>query len=235
MRISEGSSLSDRRVTEWFLREQARKEKEQHPAAPPHGRIIAITISRQFGAGGHTVASKVVEIMGPQWSLWDREIIDQVAQSAQVRSEMVESLDEKTLSWLNQMVRNMLNVRSLEAQEYRRHLVQVLLALAQQGRKVILGRGGNFVLTDALNVRLEASLDFRVRATMERENLSYGEAQDRVVRVDKQRQEFSRGVFERDAEDRSAYDMVLQTDGLGYDAAVSAIVAAARTMFGHDI
>jgi cytidylate kinase len=145
---------------------------------------------------------------------------------------MVEALDERTHSWLTQMVRQLCSVPVMEPQSYRQHLVGVLLVLAQQGKKVVLGRGANFVLREALNVRLEASEGFRVHETMKREGIGHADALRQVHQVDLDRARFSRSVFQQDVDDRKTYDMVLRTDELGYDAAAAAIVGAARVMFG---
>jgi len=230
MRLSDDSRLSDRRVTEWFLLERARKE-ERKAEKQPVGVQPVITISRQYGAGGHSVADKLVTWMGPKWQVWDKEIIEAIAQSAQERTEMVASLDEVTQSWMEQMVRSLFNVRYMEAQAYHRHLAQVLLALAQQGRKVIIGRGANFVLPEALNVRLEAGLDFRVNDIMERYKVTKDEALRKIHEVDRVRADFTKRVFNRDITDRRAYDIIIQTDAIGFDATAAAIAAAANTMF----
>ncbi len=233
MRIVEDPRLSDQRVTEWFLREKARREREKEesrPPAPP-SPIPVITLSRQFGAGGHTVALKLVEVLGPRWQIWDKEIIEALARAAKLRTEMVETLDEHTQSWIEQMSRNLFNLRVMEPLAYRRHLTQVLLAVAQQGYKIIVGRGANFVLKDALNVRLRASEEFRIQLVMKRENVSHEEAARQIHLVDRDRSVFTRTVFAHDIDDPAAYDMTLMTDTLGFDASAAAIAAAARSMF----
>lgn len=225
-----GAREADRRVSEWFLREQARRSGRE-PAAEPAKPMSVITISRQFGAGGHTVAEKLVQALGADWEVWDREIIDQIAHSAETRKDMVEALDERTQSWMDQLARHMLGAHAMEPQGYRRHLVQVLLALGQQGRKIIVGRGANFVLRDALNVRLRAAVEFRTQAVMRLENIGHDEALKQIHRVDHDRAEFTRTLFERDIDDPAGYDLIVQTDNLGLDAAVAAIVGAARQMY----
>ncbi len=232
MRIGEDPSLADRRVREWFLREQARRSQEQanaviHPARP---RPV-ITISRQYGAGGRTVAALVAQKMGPGWEVWDREIIEAMAHNAQARREMIEALDERTRSWIHEMAADIANVPTIEPLGYRRHLTQVLLALAQQGQKVIVGRGANFILKQALNVRLRAALEFRIQQVMRLENIGHDEALRRIHKVDRERADFTRRVFDRDIEDPDAYDMIIRTNAIGFDATAEAIAAAARAMF----
>lgn len=231
MLIDKGSRLTDQRVTEWFLRERARKERQQQEKTGTRSAQPVITISRQYGAGGHSLAERLVQILGKEWEIWDSQIIDQIAQSASIRKEMVEALDEHTQTWMEQFVKSLFAVRTLEPIGYRRHLAQVLIALSQQGKKIVVGRGANFVLTNALNVRIIATFEYRVKSTMRRENLTHDEAAHRVQHIDHERAEFTRSVFGRSIDDPSAYDMVLMADTLGLEASAQAIVAAARTMF----
>lgn len=232
MRIGGDPSLADRRVREWFLREQARRSQEQANAVirPERPRPV-ITISRQYGAGGRSVAALVAQKMGPGWEVWDRGIIEAMAHNAQARREMIEALDERTRSWIHEMAADIANVPTIEPLGYRRHLTQVLLALAQQGQKVIVGRGANFILKQALNVRLRAALEFRIQQVMRLENIGHDEALRRIHKVDRERADFTRRVFDRDIEDPDAYDMIIRTNAIGFDATAEAIAAAARAMF----
>lgn len=234
MRISGDSKLSDRRVEEWFLLQKARKERQDLSPAPAPRSAEAppvITISRQYGAGGHTVGNGVAQALGADWQVWDREIIDAVAESAHARRDMVEALDERVRGWMDEMTRSLFQVAMLEAYTYRHHLALVLLALGQQGHKVIIGRGANFVLPQALNVRLCAAHANRVGEVERREGLTRDEAQRKVAAEDRNRAEFSRTVFGRDVDDPGAYDVIFMTDTLKEEVAVAAIVAAARATF----
>jgi cytidylate kinase len=232
MRLTEDSRLADTRVAEYFLREQARLENKPIKRPAPPERQPLITISRQYGAGGHTVAEELARVLGDPWHVWDREIIDAVAKSAQVRREMIEALDEHSQSWLDQAVRNITNVPVIDPSTYRRHIAQVMLALGQQGRKIIIGRGACMILPEALNVRLCAPIDFRVDVTMRRENLSREAALRKLRRVDRERAEFTVTVFGRGVDDPRSYDMVIQSDLLGIEETVGAILGAARARYG---
>jgi len=214
-------------MAEWVSRQRAQKEGTVSPSGPVDWSTV-LTISRQPGAGGHTVAKKVCDALGTGWKVWDREIIDALAESVNMRREMIEALDENVHSWLEQVVRDVFGVTTMETFAYRRHLAQVLLSIAHQGNAVIVGRGANFLLKHGLNVRLRASRDFRVRETMTGENLNREQAEKRVREIDKRRAEFTKSVFERDIDDIDAYDMILRTDVLGFDVAASAIVAATK-------
>jgi cytidylate kinase len=231
MRLAEDSYLTDRRVTEWYLREKGAREKAGETTGSTPRVLPVITISREFGAGGHTIGERVARELGDNWQVWDREIIEAISQSAKAATEMVAALDEHTHSWIEEMVYAIFAQPMMETFAYRRHLAQVLLALAQQGHMVIIGRGANFVLREALNVRLRASEAYRVQDTMHREHIGHDQAVRRVHHVDAERAEFVRAVFQRRIDDPDAYDLIVRTDALGVEASVASVVAAARVMF----
>lgn len=185
-----------------------------------------ITISRQSGAGAHAVAEKLVDRFGGDWAVRDKDIIEELARSAQVGSRTVETLDERTHSWMDEMIRTAFQERVLESMGYRSHLARILLTLAHEGHNIIIGRGANFLLRDALNVRLEAPEAFRARYRMDIAQISYEEALKLNRQVDRTRASFTRSIFDRDVNAPSGYDMVLQTDKLGFDG-VAAIIEAA--------
>lgn len=229
MKIGEDSRLTDYRVKEWFMLEQGRKEREKRSTATSTKPVI--TISRQYGAGGTQIAAKVAEKLGVDWQVWDREIIEDMARSAQVRGQMIEAMDEKTRSWMNEMISSLLGVRFVETQAYHKHLAQVLLALAQQGKKIIMGRGANYVLPEALNVRLIGEEKFRIQCVARDEEIPYEDALKKVKRIDHDRADFTHNVFNRNIDDLSAYDIVLNTGNHGHEPVISAIVAATKEMF----
>lgn len=221
--------LADRRLTEWFLRERARHEGR---SKQPQARCpIVITISRQFGAGGHTVADAVAQVLGKPWEVWDRAVIDLIADSAHVQKQMVSALDEHSRTWVEDIIRVSMGLGLMEQATFRKHLALVLGSLAQQGHIITIGRGANFVLPAALNVRLMADIETRARAVMALENVDHAKALKRIQQVDKERAEYTRTLFGRDINDPTAYSLVLSTSELGIDGAVHMVVAAARHRF----
>ena len=226
--------LVDRRVKEYEARQRIINKQMGSAPVGGTGRLVVITISRQFGAGGHSVTEILAKLLGDGWSVWDREIIDEIAKRADVTRRMVEVLDERRKHWLQQMGEHILGGKTLDAGGYKHYLVQVLLALAQQGRNIIIGRGANFVLKSALNVRLEASMEFRIRQTMVIMNVDRQRAEEMVYTEDRERAQFTRDLFDRDIEDRTAYDMILRTDCLGFETTAQVILTAARGLFGSE-
>ncbi|HSV74436.1 MAG TPA: cytidylate kinase family protein, partial [Chthonomonadales bacterium] len=91
----------------------------------PPAIMPVITISREFGAGGSTIAEMLACQLGEGWQVWDRQVLNAVAESGQLRSDMAVVLDERTQTWIERMAANLLNVRTTDPTFYRQHLAQV--------------------------------------------------------------------------------------------------------------
>lgn len=228
--------LADQRVARWAAEERARTEggHEPHGSSVRPCRTI-ITISRQFGAEGHTLAHLIAEQLGRGWEVWDKEIVDEVASRAKVRTAMVEALDEHSLTREEQILRYITNYWGISPENYHRHLIQVLLALSQQGRKIIIGRGAALVLREALNVRLYASQEYRVKGIMAAEHIDAQPAKRKMAEIDTERARFVRTHFNQDIESPLHYSMMLQVDRLGRDVAATTVVSAMRAICGQQV
>ena len=228
MRIvgEEFDDLVARRIQEWQLTQRRRGEM---PATPQEAMRRVITLSRVLGSGGSETAQHLHEATG--WEIWDRRIVEEIARSAQVRMRMVESVDERAHSEIIAMVDQLLGER-MEQAGYRRHLAEVVLTIARLGDAIIIGRGTNWLLPDALNVRIVAPMKQRVERIARREGISKSEAERLCRRSDRERAEFVRALFDKAIDDLTGYDLVINTQHLEPQAAAAVILAAVPQRFG---
>jgi cytidylate kinase len=177
------------------------------PTRPP----FTIALSREAGANGAEVARAVGERL--HWPVYDRELLQLIAEGMGLRTDLLDSVDEKRVGWLRQCLEAVVAVPAVTAGAYTRHLVEALLALAAHGNCVIVGRGAAQILPAAttLRVRLIGPLEERVRAIRERFGLTPAEAARWVERTDRERTRFVQDHFRRDPADAHAYDLVINT------------------------
>jgi cytidylate kinase len=81
---------------------------------------------------------------------------------------------------------------------------------------------------DTFHVRLVASRAFRIRVTAERLGLDPKEAERVMLQTDAQRERYHREHYARAWADPVGYDLVINTEKLGYDGAAAVVVAEAR-------
>jgi cytidylate kinase len=210
-------AMVDEQARRWQLVRSERHEDQHRPV---------VTVSRQHGAGGAEVAKTLAKDLG--LDLFDREIIQRIADSAHLSERVVSSLDEKDRELLADWLSALSSHSHLSAMEYRYHLSRVVGAVAHHGGAVILGRGAHLILGqgEALRVLVVAPLEARVRAVMDREGLGERDARQRIVTVEADRKAFLMKHFHADFADPTTFDLVVNTAVLGTGGACGSIRAA---------
>lgn len=185
-----------------------------------------ITISRGMGSGARIIAEKLAQDLG--WSLWSKELLDTIAKDANVSRKIVESFDEKTVSEIEQFVRHLFGNHGIGGFIYTKHLVRAVATIAKLGNAIILGRGANIILPDALNIRIDASEERRISNMMKFEGLSHNEAAEKIRQSDRERRRFLVRTFGKKQVDSAHYDLSICMDEFTNDDAVEIIKSAIK-------
>jgi hypothetical protein len=112
-------------------------------------------------------------------------------------------------------------------------IASVILEQAAQGQAMIVGRGGQMVLSrrpGVLHVQVIARFETRVYNIIQREGVKWREAARRVRLSDEQRMGYMRRFYNVDWLDSSLYDLVINTDQIPSDLAVQTIITAAQAI-----
>jgi cytidylate kinase len=213
-------AIVEEQAHRWQLRREDRRAEARRPV---------VTVSRLHGARGGEVARKLAEELG--LDLFDREIIQRIAESTHLSERVVSSL-EKDREVLTDWLASIASSNYLSPVEFRYHLSRVVGALAHHGGAVILGRAAHLVLGPggALRVLVVAPLEARVRSVAERDGVDEREARRRIVSVEADRKAFLMKHFHADFADPSTFDVVVNTAVLGVDGACAAIRTAVERM-----
>jgi len=213
--------IIEEQVKKWQIMKA--KEKKEAIIFP------VITISREPGSGGRIVATELGKKLG--LDVFHQEIINEMAESAQVSSRILESLDEKGLSVLDEWITSLVDKQHLWPDQYLRHLMKVIGTIGKHGSAVIVGRGANFVLPSGgrIRVRIVAPLDVRIENVSSNFGVSAEDAKRRIIRTESQRRAFIRKYFNADITDPINYDLVLNTGTLSIEAAANAIKSASKS------
>ena len=161
--------------------------------------MAVVTISRQFGAGGHTLGKMVADKLG--YSFVDEEIIQLVAKKARVSTNWVESVEKEAggrlLKFITGLVpRSFIDLvlddsrGYIDEEIYVDILQEIISRIADEGNAVIIGRGSQYVLRnreDAFHVLLVAQKEDRGHFMETHYDLSPKEAATVVSRQDKRR------------------------------------------------
>ena len=214
--------LVERQVRRWEMRQRLGR-------VPPS--ISCIALSRLPHAGAEELARSVADKL--DYGFFGIEIVDRIARARGVHRDLVATVDERRRSAIERYVLDSFRRRFTES-DYMRALVRTIATLGEEGMSVILGRGSPFILgpEKALRVLVVAPRKQRVARLAERAGLSLREADQRLVVEDARRRAFV-AQFGVDPDDASLYDLVVNTDGLGFDAAQALVIESLAAVRGR--
>jgi cytidylate kinase len=204
---------------------QTQKEKEESGVAP----AFTIALSRQVGARGTSVARELGARLG--WPVYDRELMEQIARKMDVRVQLVQSVDEKRVSTIQELIESFMALPRANQDVYFRHLLDTIFSLGSHGECIIVGRGAAQILPPAttLRVRLVANLDDRIAVMMKRLNLTRLEAAH-LEAMDLERNRFVQEHFHKDLADPLGYDLVVNTSRFSDRECADLILLALRQL-----
>jgi cytidylate kinase len=204
-----------------------------------------VTIAATYGAGGSVIARAVASRSGLPFI--ERAIPVSVAERIHEPLEAALAEDADHATALGRLLNSLLGTSGLfvgvpHAPEELGALPDIakteaaLWRLADAGGAVILGRAGVFVLKgrpDVLHVRLDADVEARRRAAVDREGIDYGTAATTQQRTDRARRAYVDHFYPRDGawEDPCHYHVVLDSTAISLDTCVDIIVRAAKELF----
>lgn len=209
--------IVEEQVQIWLLsRPREEKEKRDWPV---------ITISRDPGSGGNVLGQILSDELG--FTLFHQEVIQKMAESSNVSTQLLETLDEKGLSTLENWINSLVDRRHLWPDQYLRHLLKVVGTLGKHGRSVLIGRGANFLLPidKRFAIRVISPREFRVAKVAEEYGASIEEASRRIMITESNRKAFIKKYFNADIEEPSNYDLIVNTGTLTMETAVGGVKA----------
>lgn len=220
-----GRSASSQ-VERWIRFQEILERIAAEPSAPPSvseqlGPFVAL--SREAGSGGADIGRLLAERLG--WSLYDRELVEEVAERLHVAPRFLELLDEVRTDWFRDALLELVDARLVHQDTYVRRLGRLMLLAAWEGEAVFVGRGAHLLLPagNGLLVRVVAPRAFRMSRLAEREGVGLEAAARRMDELDEARQSYLRRNFRR-AED-PGFDLVVDSSRLGIEGSVDVIVS----------
>lgn len=204
-------------------------------------RRSTITLSRQFGSHGDTVAHLLCERL--DFRYFDKQLMTGLAVQSGIPWRVAVRLPDEQKQ-ARSLVERLFTSYSLpfgdpiswaaasEAvardQLAKTRLTHLIEAAHARGRVVIIGRGGQAVLRGkpgVLHVRLIAPLELRIARHMRRAGLGEEEARRQVLQRDQASCDYVGRFYELDPADPSLYDLVINTAKLTPSDAADLIIA----------
>lgn len=194
-----------------------------------------ITISREYGAGGHSIGKRVAEALGIE--IYDKDIVRETVKASGFDMEVVQQ-EEEDVSRSSYFLKTLVSgsVHYHDPQDAI-HEVQraVILKYAQEGPCVILGRCADEILRDSgietLNVFIHADDLHRAVRISEMTGITNAtELQKLMAKKDASRRNYYTHYTGKKWGDSHNYDLTLDSGVLGDELCIKLIVEAARNV-----
>lgn len=189
-----------------------------------------ISISRQFGSGGHAISEALSKALG--LPLYDRELITIAARESGLGTDTLEHADEsaeesdlKPSMFLGLTTSDTLFLAQ----------TKIIRALAQKEDCIIIGRCSDVVLqeepnVDLLRVYIHAPFEYRLQRIKRTEGLSTQDATRRIRQKDKERRTYFSYYTDKEWGAQSNYDLALNSAYWSAEKCVALLAAAFAQM-----
>ena len=192
---------------------------------------FVITISRQFGTGGHEIGVELARRLNVK--LLDKQILNEVAKRIPVVEDAMERIAARNPLWRDDFTnfyRTYMNKAEYDGQEHdetSRALFEAqaiaIRKIAEQESCVLVGRCGFHIFEDhpnALKIFIHSSEDCRKRRIAKKYDLDLRDAAAMVVDNDYSRELYTKTFTGKDWTDARNYDISLDVRNFGINGAV---------------
>ena len=178
---------------------------------------IIISISREYGSGGHEIAERIAKQFG--LTLYDRSMLDEIAEAKNIQIEYLEKYDEKP--------RKLFGSRRVGA--YTNSMEEIIAEMqfeylkekADTGESfVIVGRCAESVLKDReglISIFILGNSDVKIKRIMNKYQLNETDAIAKIKRHDKHRKQYHNRYSAGKWGDSRLYDLCINSSKLGPD------------------
>lgn len=209
----------------------------------PAGPVI--TISRECGCSAKRIATKLSKVLSGysfkpetktevEWRWISKEVIENAANKLEISPEKVRAvfMSEKKVPIKEVSTAfSTEKIYEVEDQKVIETVGSVIRNFAEAGNFIIVGRGAQVFTKDIgsrLSIRLTAPLDWRVNRIMQISDMTYADARDYVIEIDRLRNLFVEHVAGRPV-DNTDFDVVFNYSTMNDDHIVNAVVDILRS------
>lgn len=198
---------------------------------------FVITISRQFGTGGHEIGAELARRLNVK--LLDKQILNEVARKFEIVEDAVERIEARNPLWrddFTQFYRSYMAGAEYNGQEHDQTSHQLFEAQAEVIREVaaqescvIIGRCGFYIFRNhpnALKIFVHADDECRKQRIGRKYDISSSDAAAMIVDNDYSRELYTKTYTGCDWQDARNYDVSINVRKFGVNGAVDFLMNA---------
>lgn len=193
-----------------------------------------ITISREFGSGGHSIGKAVAETLGI--GFYDQKLLEKIAEETGFAEEFIKDAEYSTAK--NSLLFNLVMNRSLHGRTEPSSADTIYFAqakiiknLAKKESCLIVGRCSDYILrdnSDCLHIFIYSDMEDRAKRILERYGESEKPIQKRIADKDARRKIYYSHYTDRPWGIPQNYDLCLNSGALGEEVCANIIINVFR-------
>lgn len=197
---------------------------------------VVITIARQYGSGGRTIAQMLAERLNIHY--YDKELLKLASDESGISEELFRNADEKIKSTKLFKIAHSVYKGELippESDDFTsmenlfNYQAEIIKKLAEQDEScVIVGRCAEYVLRDydnVLSVFIHAPHEYCMEQAAKKQSLSPRELEKFIQKTDKRKADYHKYYTGLEWTDARNYDLCLDSSKLGFERCVKEIIA----------
>jgi len=195
------------------LIEVSRRNLREHGTGRGERLRPTVTLTREFGCEGYPVALKLQTLLekrsGEPWVVMDRALLEAVAGDHHLSEQILANIGVK-----NRFLDDLLSTfspRWKSDKDYYRLLSRQIVALAQEGNVILVGRGASILtqqIGNCFHFRLVAPLRFKVESIAARMGLPPEEARELIQERQRRRDAFLKDFLGSDITEPTLYHLI---------------------------
>lgn len=203
---------------------------------------VVVTIARQYGSGGRTIAKMLSERLGIHY--YDKELLKLASEESGINEDLFRNADEKIKSTkLFKIARSVYHGELIppESDDFTsmenlfNYQAEIIKKLAEQEEScVIVGRCAEYVLKDydnVLSVFIHAPHEYCMEQAAKKQSMSPRELERFIQKTDKHKADYHRYYTGMEWTDARNYDLCLDSSKLGFERCVDEIISYMKVRF----
>lgn len=228
------ANILNKIINDQILAWERENSGKNRVVSPGGDSLPVITISREFGALGATLAEFMGERIG--FKVWDQNILGEMAEQLGSNEKTIEELDENHRELIEDMVAGFMKNLNTNV-SYLRSLNKVVKTIESRGNAIIVGRGANYICKQpgSLHVRVVSPLENRIVDYAERKGIERDESRSIIERTDAERAAFVQYYFKKDVSKSSDYDLILNSGTYNLEEMMTIVLQAYEQKTDHKL
>lgn len=186
------------------------------------GKQVIISISREYGSGGHEIARHIAEKFN--LPMYDHNLLDEIAEGKNVDAGKMAKYDELPKAFMTRTVRGFTNSPEENIAQLQFDFLRKKAASGESF--VVVGRCSETILKDyegLIPIFIMGDYDHKLERVMERREFSAKEAALAINRHDKKRKAYHNRYCDIKWGDSRNYDICINSSRLGIEGTVEAL------------